>query len=276
MKLFNSHRITQRQDAQKILQKLNNVNGKVLVIHYSCQSFYEESGKAPRVTSIAVLNKENNESTIFSLYLSAQLTKKDISNLSEPDLDEVEKHMLDEFSKYVQNHMSYIWLHWNMRSANFGFQAISNRYKILGGTEISIPDTNKIDLSEVFGQLFTYNFETDKPDGKLLNLAERNRISRRDALVGADEPAAFIKKEYLSLHMSTSRKVEIIDRLLTGYKSGELKHNARTKDVYGLSILGIISLVRESPPLWIFWSILIFITGVIADSAIQKAIGLCK
>ena len=111
MKLFNSHRINQRQEAQRILQKLNNVNGKVLVIHYSCQSFYEETGKAPRVTSIAVLNKENNESTIFSLYLSAQLTKKDTSNLSDTDLDEVEKHMLDEFWKYVQNHMNYIWLH---------------------------------------------------------------------------------------------------------------------------------------------------------------------
>lgn len=276
MKLFSSHRINQRQEAQRILQKLNNVNGKVLVIHYSCQSFYEETGKAPRVTSIAVLNKENNESTIFSLYLSAQLMKKDVSNLSDTDLDEVEKHMLDEFWKYVQNHMNYLWLHWNMRSANFGFQAISNRYKILGGTEISIPDTNKIDLSEVFGQLFTYNFETDKPDGKLLNLANRNKISRRDALVGVDEPTAFINKEYLSLHMSTSRKVEIIDRLLTAYKSGDLKHNAKIKDVYGLSPSGIISLVKESPPLWILWSVFIFIIGVIADSAIQKAIGLCK
>jgi len=276
LKLLNSYRINQRQEAKKILQRLNDANGKALVIHYACLSFYKETGITPRVTSIAILNKENNESIIFSLHQSAQIMKKDTTNLSDADLDEVEKNMLDEFSKYVQNHRNDKWVHWNMRSPSFGFQAISDRYKILGGNEIAVPDINKISLDEVFGQLFTYNFETDEPDGKMLNLASRNKISRRDALVGKDEPAAFENREYLSLHMSTLRKVEIINRLLTAYQNGNLKHNARIKEVYGVSVLGIISLVKESPPLWIVWSILVFIIGVIADSIIQKMIGVCK
>jgi len=30
------------------------------------------------------------------------------------------------------------WIHWNMRDVNFGFEAIVNRYKILGGKVIEI------------------------------------------------------------------------------------------------------------------------------------------
>lgn len=253
---------------------MNDGNGKVLVIHYSCLSFYKESGNTPRVTSIGILNKENNESTIFSLHQSAQMMKKDLANLSDMDLDEVEKNMLEEFAKFVQSHVNYIWIHWKMRSASYGFQAISNRYRILGGNEIVIPDNFKVDLNEVFGKLFTHGFEDDEPNGKLLNLAKRNKISRRDALLGEEEPSAFNNKEYLSLHMSTSRKIEIIDRLLTAYQSGNLKHKAKNKDIYGLSMLGIISLVKDSPMLLLFWSILAFIVGKIFEAIIQKTIGL--
>ncbi len=271
--MFNSYRLNQRQEANQTLQKLDNVNRKVLVVHYSCESFYGKVGYTPRVTSIAILNKENNESIIFSLHLTAQIMKKDLPKLSPEELDKVEKQMLDEFSKYVEDHMSYIWVHWNMRSASYGFQAISNRYRILGGNEISIPDTNKIDLRGVFGKLFTYSFEKDEPNGQLLNLAKRNIISRRDALSGADEAAAYENKEYLKLHMSTMRKVEIIGRLLAAYQSKKLNHNARTKEIYDLSIPGIISVVKESPILLLFWSILIFIIGVAIEPIIQGAFG---
>ncbi|MEN9563548.1 MAG: hypothetical protein RIR73_1792, partial [Chloroflexota bacterium] len=261
MNLLNSYRIKQRRDAKQILQKIESANGKVLVIHYSCESFYGKAGYTPRVTSIGILNRENNEAIIFSLHLSAQILKKDLVNLSNENLDEVEKSMLDEFSKYVHDHMNYIWIHWHMRSASYGFQAISNRYRILGGKEINIPDINKIDLPEILGKLFTYGFEANEPHGQLLNLANRNKISTRDALPGAEEAIAFENKEYLKLHMSTLRKVEIIDRLLTTYQNDKIKHNAKVKDIYDLSIPGLINLVKESPVLLLIWSIVIFVIG---------------
>lgn len=273
LKLLNSYRINQRREAKQTLQKLDSVNGKVLVIHYSCESFYGKPGYIPRVTGISILNKENNEAIIFSLHLSAQIMKKDPLNLLAADLDEVEKHMLDEFSNYVRSHTSYVWVHWNMRSASFGFQAISNRYRILGGNEISVADVNKIDLSEVFGKLFTYSFEKDKPDGKMLNLADRNRISMRDALPGREEAAAFENKEYLLLHMSTLRKVEIIDRLLTAYQIGKIKHNAQIREIYDFSIPGILSLVKGSPVLLGIWSIFVFVIGVALEPIIQRIFG---
>ena len=182
--------------------------------------------------------------------------------------------MLDEFSNYVKNHANYIWVHWHMRSASYGFQAISNRYRILGGNEINIPDINKIDLPEVFGKLFTYGFEANEPHGQLLNLANRNKVTVRDVLPGADEAAAFENKEYLKLHMSTLRKVEIIDRLLTAYQSDKLKHNARIYDIYDLSISGIISLAKESPLLLGIWSIVIFVIGIAVEPIIKKVFGI--
>jgi hypothetical protein len=276
LKLLNSYRIDQRREAKQTLQKLENVNGRVLVVHYSCESFYGKDGYIPRVTGIGILNKENNEAIIFSLHLSAQIMKKNPLNLSTADLDEVEKHMLDEFSNYVRSHANYIWVHWNMRSASYGFQAISNRYRILGGNEITVLDTNKIDLPEVFGKLFTYSFEKDKPNGKLLNLADRNKISTRDALPGEDEAAAFENKEYLHLHMSTLRKVEIIDRLLTAYQRERLKHNARIMEIYDLSIPGFISLVKESLILLLIWSIVIFVIGIVLEPLVQKIFGIGK
>jgi hypothetical protein len=273
MKFLSSYRINQRREAKKVLGKLDNASRKVLIIHYSCESFYDKAGFTPRVTCIGILNRENNESLVFSIHLHAQILHKDIRNLPAADLDAIEKQMLDEFAAYVRDHMNYVWIHWNMRSANYGFQAISNRYRILGGDTISIPDTNKLDLPKVLGQLYTYGFEKHKPFGQLLNLAARNRVSNRDALPGIEEAKAFEDGNFLNLQMSTMRKVEIIDRLLTAQDNGTLKHNASIKDVYDLTIPGIILMVKESPLLFLIWTIIIFIVGAAVEPLIQKIFG---
>lgn len=273
MNIFNSYRVNERRIGKKQLKKLDDLNNKILFIHYSCESFYGKAGYTPRITSIGVLNKENNESYIFSIHLTAQILKKDIKNLTTEDLDIIEKQMLDEFSQFVQMHLDYYWVHWNMSSASYGFQAISNRYRILGGSIINIPDTNKIDLPAIFGKLFTYSFEGHKPNGQLLNLANRNHISVRDALPGIDEASAFDNKEYLKLHMSTLRKVDIIDRLYTSYKSNKLIHNARIKEIYDITIPGILELIKDSPILIGIWSLIIFIIGAACEPIIQKIFG---
>ena len=181
-----------------------------------------------------------------------------------------------EFAEYVKTHISYIWVHWNMSSASYGFQAISNRYRILGGSEINVPDSNKIDLPAVFGKLFTYSFEGHKPNGQLLNLANRNNISTRDALPGAQEAEAFDRRDFLKLHMSTLRKVDIIDRILIAYQSQKLIHNARLKKIYDITIPGIIEIIKDSPILFGVWSIIVFIIGAAMEPIIQHLFGTGK
>lgn len=55
--------------------------------------------------------------------------------------------MLGDFYKFVKTHLSYNWIHWNMRDINYGFQAIDHRFSVLGGKPISIPDSQKFDLA---------------------------------------------------------------------------------------------------------------------------------
>ena len=273
MKLINSYRIKQRNESKSILSKLDTANRKVLIIHYSCESFYDKAGYTPRVTCIGVLNRESNESIVFSLHLQAQKHKIDIHNMSKDDFDKVEKSMLDEFYDYSKHHSSYVWVHWNMRTASYGFQAISNRYEILGGDKILIPDSNKIDLPEVFSKYYTYSYEAHKPNGQLLNLAERNKVSTRDALVGIKEAESFEQKQYLNLQMSTMRKVEIIDRLLSKFESSSLTHNARLKEIYDLTIPGIYLMAKESPIFLLILSFFSFVAGAALEPIVQKIFG---
>jgi len=273
MKILSSWRIDQIKDANRILRRIEESNSKLLVVHYACESFYGKPAYTPRVTSIGVLNKENNESRIFSIHLSAQILQMSLEDLSADNLDIIEKSMLYEFAKFADSHQSYIWLHWNMRSASYGFQAISNRYLILGGSEIKIPDANKVDLSEVFDKRYTHDFELNEPDGKLLNLARRNNINLMDAMPGKQEAIAFDSKNFKALHMSTMRKVEIIDRLLTAHIRGKLKYAVSLKDVYDLTIPGIYGLIRDSWLLLLIWSMLLWVIGAACEPVVQKIFG---
>ena len=273
MKFLSSWRIDQINEANRIIRRVEDGRPKVLVVHYACESFYGKPAYTPRVTSIAVLNKENNEARIFSIHLSAQLLKFDLEGLSVENLNKVEHHMLQEFNRFVESHQDYLWLHWNMRSASYGFQAISNRYRILGGTELRIPDGNKVDLSEVFDKRYSHKFEKNKPNGKLLNLAKRNKITLRDAMLGKQEADAFESRDFRSLHMSTMRKVEIIDRLLTAHNRGRLKHAASKREVYDISIPGVFEMVKSSWLLILIWSLVVYLLGAASEPIVQKFFG---
>lgn len=189
MRFLSSERLDDRRIGLKKIDELKTKKSRTLVIHYSCESFFVTHGRTPRVTSIAVRNRDNNTSVVFSIHLMAQIKGKDLSNLSSPDFDYLEKEMLKDFYTFLKKHQSYCWVHWNMRNPNFGFEAIDNRFKILGGNPRKIEDQFRFDLPEILGLIYTYNFEKhDSPTkGQLLNLSARNKISSRDALKGKDE-----------------------------------------------------------------------------------------
>lgn len=96
----------------------------------------------------------------------------------------------------------------------------------------------------------------------MLNMAIKNNISTRDALNGKEEADAFDEKNYLKLHMSTMRKVEVIDRILEELEYNTLDVVSKFNDIYGLSIIGIITLIRENPILFTTWSVIVFFIGI--------------
>jgi len=275
MTFLSSERLDDRRIGLKKIEELKNKKSRTLVIHYSCESFFTIHGRTPRVTSIAIRNRDINTTIVFSIHLMAQIKGKDLSNLSLQDFDYLEKEMLKDFYAHLKKHQSYCWVHWNMRNANFGFEAIDNRFRILGGHPRNIEDQFRFDLPEILGLIYTYNFEKhNKPSkGQLLNIAARNKITLQDALKGKDEADAFDNRDFLKLHMSTIRKVEMIDRILTLEEKKKLKVNVWLYKACGITPAGIIEIVRNNWILFALWSLIMAIIGMALEPIVQRFFG---
>ena len=173
----------------------------------------------------------------------------------EEHYNQLEKLMLEEFYEYVNSHTGYTWLHWNMRNINYGFQAIAHRYKVLGGHPVEIPEANLIDLSGLLISIYGVGY-IGHP--RLPNLIDKNRISRREFLTGEEEAKAFENKEYVKLHQSTLRKVDVLASVAERAADGTLKTDARLRDMYGNYAEAIGEILREH---WLA-SVITFIAAI--------------
>ncbi|MDP3684021.1 MAG: hypothetical protein Q8S01_08820, partial [Ignavibacteria bacterium] len=71
-------------------------------------------------------------------------------------------------------------------------------------------------------------------------------------------------------HRSTLRKVDIIETIISKIANNSLTVNSNVKQIYGLSISGIIEIVKNSWILFLIWSILVFSIGAIFEKIIQS------
>jgi hypothetical protein len=253
-------RIKQRKKALSIVSELMNNPENVVVIHYSCESFYDRpDGSSPRITSIAVRNLASGQTTSFSIHQMAEREKVSRDEI-EQNYDRLEKRMLDEFYNYVQGRVTHNWLHWNMRDINYGFAAIAHRYSVLGGMPVEIHESKLVDLARLVTAIYGIGY-IGHP--RLEKLVEKNKITNRDFLSGADEAHAFINKEYVKLHQSTLRKVDILANIIERIDNQTLKTNSTWKDVYGSYPEAIGEFLKEH---WFFTVIgfLSAIAGIIA------------
>ncbi|MBD8891273.1 hypothetical protein [Roseibium litorale] len=217
--------------AQQRFSLLHQKKDQVILIHYSCESFYDsEDGRTPRITSIACRNLGSAQTRSFSIHQVSELPK--FSGVDAWDnYDNIEKELLDQFFAYVQEHVAHaLWVHWNMRDINYGFQAIEHRYKVLGGTPTEIPDERKYDLARMFVARYGKRY-ADHP--RLESIMKINNITDIGFLSGKDEAYAFKDRKFIALHQSTLRKVDVISSLLEAEISGHLKTNAKWWDVNG-------------------------------------------
>lgn len=259
--VFQSKRLNEREEGLIQLKDILREKNKALIIHYSCESFIAEHGRTPRVTSICVRYLVSGQTKSFSIHLQAQFEKKDFNNLTVQEYDDLEKKMLYEFYAFVRKHKDFKWVHWNMRDAAYGFDAISNRYRILDGEPFEIDSDRMYDLPRILNKIYTHKYEKNEPDGRLLNLANRNLITTKGAMKGEDEAIAFKEKEYLKLHNSTLRKVDIIESIIERAAKNELEVFASRKQIYGLSILGLIEIVKNNWFLFVIWNVLVSLLG---------------
>jgi hypothetical protein len=241
-----NYHLHKRREALRCLEKLNNNASHLFIIHYSCESFYDiEEGRTPRITSIAVRSMNNFQTQSFSIHKVAE--KKGIT-ISEIDnhYDVLEKEMLLEYFEFVKQYRHYEWLHWNMRDINYGFEAIEHRFKVLKGSPESIEAIRKHDMARLIMDIYGVNYIAHPRMEKLI---DKNDISKRGFLNGAEEAEAFKNKDFVKLHQSTLRKVEVLDTIFDRILNHSLKTDGTLFDIYGLSPQGIFNLIKNN---WLF------------------------
>lgn len=256
-------RIQRHKRAKGIIEELVDKPDHVLIIHYSCESFFEiKDGRTPRITSIAVRYLKSAQTKSFSIHKVAELQKIPFSEI-EKHYDELERQMLNEYFEFVREHKNFKWVHWNMRDINYGFEAIENRFRILGGEPFHLIDENRIDIARVLIDKYGPQYAGHP---RLIKIIEKNYISSKQFLSGDDEARAFDNKEYVKLHQSTLRKVDVIETILKRSAEGQLKTNATLPQIYGLTPQGIFELVKDN---WL-WSLIISIIMLIIGWLVSK------
>lgn len=251
-----SIKVADRREAKTELVELFKRAETVNVIHYSCERFYKrEDGTSPRITSIAVRNLKNAQTISFSIHQIAErkhIAFKDI----EANYDDLERQMLDEFYALVERRDGYQWLHWNMRDSGYGFQAIAHRHRVLGGTPVQIPENSLHDLARILVAIHGARYA---PHPRMVNVMRLNHITDMDFLEGEQEAVAFENKEYVKLHLSTLRKVDVLAAIAQRELSGDLKTKARLRDKYGMNLTAWAEAIADH------WVVKLF--GVIAIAA---------
>lgn len=90
-------RIKKRKETRQEMISLYEKSDQVLLIHYSCESFYDiKDGRTPRVTSIAVRNLKTAQTESFSVHKIAERSDISINDIP-ARYDELEKKCLKSF-----------------------------------------------------------------------------------------------------------------------------------------------------------------------------------
>ena len=244
------------------LEKIFSDKSNTWVIHYSCESFYDNpSGSSRRITSIAVRNLDSGQTHSFSIHQIAELQKVDLNEI-ESHYDVLERQMLDAFfSQHVKTHIGNKYLHWNMRDINYGFAAIEHRYRILGGEPMIISDDKKIDLSRLLIDIYGTGY-IGHP--RLETLLLKNSITIHNFLNGQKEAEAFEKREFVKLHQSTLRKVDVIANLAERVYNRQLRTNTSWWEMHGGRVRLVFKWLAENPFLLLLGTILTIIGSIIA------------
>lgn len=244
----------------KTLKQLDEISSKeelVLIIHYSCESFYDRpEGQTPRVTSLAVRNFSSGQTASFSIHKVAELKGVAFIDI-DSQYDVLEKEMLKEFFQYLAQHKNHIWVHWNMRDINYGFPALEHRFRVLKGKPEELDESRKFDLSRALVSIYGNKY-MEHP--RLIKLMGANHITTLDLLDGPGEAAAFEKKEFVKLHQSTLRKADVLANILGRVIDGSIKTNATWRDKNGAHPKIILEYIAKH---WLF----ALITGVVGIAA---------
>lgn len=233
---------SRQKESLKVLDQLFVERDNTFVIHYSCETFYERpEGRSPRITSIAIRRLGSGQTVSFSIHQVAERKSIPFNEIT-AQYDDLEREMLDDFYRFVGSHRGFNFLHWNMRDINYGFAAIEHRHKVLKGEPIHIEEAKKFDLSRIFIEIYGVAY-ADHP--RLGSLLEINAIKPLDFLSGKEEADAFERQDYVALHQSTLRKVDVLANLASRAHDRALKTKTTWWQMHGGHVRTAINWIAE-------------------------------
>ena len=233
------------------LQHLHDNETRLYSIHYSCESLNDTNeGISPRVTSICIYHIPTKATHSFAIHLEAEILGLKHSEVPSR-YDECEKNMLVKFFDYLKSNPNNIYLHWNMRNAVYGFEALEHRYRVLTKSEpFIIPDSNKRNLNDIFQRKYCQDYVSHK---RMIKLMELNGGFPKDFIDGAKEAEAFKKGEFIKLFNSTSDKAKWISWMyqkslegsLIVEKSGFYQKTVAIFDSTAYKVLGFLGILAS-------------------------------
>lgn len=153
-----------------------------------------------------------------------------------------------------------------MRDINYGFAAIEHRQRVLRGTPVVIDDDKKIDLARLLIDIYGVTY-VGHP--RLENLLAKNSIKPLDFLTGPQESQAFEKRNFVGLHQSTLRKVDVIANVAERAHFRHLKTNTSWWEMHGGRFRSVSEWVVENKTFAFLASVATFIGLALAVYALQ-------
>ncbi len=203
------------------IHRIREHRKRCLIIHYGCQSLYDDrEGLSPRISNIVVRDLDNEQTFSFAIHLVAEKMKISRDNVV-GKFDEIESKLLEEFFQFVRDHPGNLWLHWNMINLQYGFETLAHRYSVL--TDRNAPGIemdNRINIASVIRGKYGENY-VGVPH--MSNLMSVNGGIKKDFVVGKDEVELFKASEFAKLHASTIAKVGFFSDVIHLVLDGKLK-----------------------------------------------------
>ena len=203
------------------IKELKSRPDSFYIIHYSCQSLYDDNeGLSPRITSIVVQHYSTEQAVSFSTHAVAEELGVSRDDVLE-SFDQIEKKLLEDFYSFVRDRRDKYWIHWNMRSLTYGFEHIQHRYRVLTNEDAPIiPVERRVNLNDMVGEKYGKQYAGHP---KMLKLMEMNEGRHRDFMNGEEEVTAFKNKKFIRMHSSTLCKVGFFSIVIRKMISGKLR-----------------------------------------------------
>lgn len=212
-------------NSREFLKKLKSDPEYFYIIHYSCQSLYDDNKDlSPSITSIAVTFFGTQQTVSFSTHAVAEELGIDRDSVAQKFSD-IERNLLERFYDFACERRDKYWIHWNMRNLTYGFEHLEHRYRVLTKkSPCVIPVERRINLNDMLTDRYGSDYVSHDRMPNLMNL---NGGIHKNFLSGPEEVEAFKNNEFIKLHSSTLCKIGFFHSVVNKLMRGKLCTNSK-------------------------------------------------